>query len=753
VRRNVKSDQNELRKRPFLASEDPAAALGNNWTSIPYENDPDYIPNPLPAPLSGPGLELSPQEREVVRRLLYHWCRHSEPSLESLLGCLPKGLQLAEGQRKLLERLHPQILRGQLAELHSLWLLDYRNEAPTIEEFIQDDYYLGTSLHPTENKHGLWPGWQDWLKESANLDSFLHNLVITGAIGIGKSLIMVTLLLYRLCLCALLRDPYAFFGLARGSPIFFLLLSVSLSTVKDTLWPTALKLMAASPFFQEVCNFESNKRYANLTIPLVVNPGMEDEVRITFTGGSKAQHQIGRNTLVVGIDEANFRLEKNPQQYGYSLFTDVRTRLTSRFQRGGFMPGLTIVASSAADESSMTEQVIQQIEKDHDRRGQMIVRQAIYRVKPDLKLRPWNFKVAYGLPNVEPFILRGCYGHNGAVIAPSAECPAQLSASQDAVPEGAQTELVPGDYYDDFARCTWKALQQHSGISLGGTHRLFPSLVDIEKCLTESAQENVLNPARVPVFIISDEDSRTIRDELVPGTFVTKEQGRYQPSRHPHRKRFAHLDLATTGMAGLAICHLADPPATPGPQAAGCNSLSFRLTVEYDFILTITGGKTRPISFEKILNFIVWLRGTCGYQFGMVTADSYQSTFLLQTLQSRGFETQVQSVDRDKRAYLAWKTGFQEGRIRLYRQDQLLKEVAALIELDKKIEHPAEGTKDTADAAAGAFLNAISSQEFRDLGGFQGPPLIQGVSATATASVQDPFGFPINIPSRPIRVF
>ena len=95
------------------------------------------------------------------------------------------------------------------------------------------------------------------------------------------------------------------------------------------------------------------------------------------------------------------------------------------------------------------------------------------------------------------------------------------------------------------------------------------------------------------------------------------------------------------------------------------------------------------------MRFIYWLKELCGFRFGKITADSFQSEYLLQTLHAKGFNTELQSVDRDKRAYHAWQGGFQEGCIRLYPQVQLLKEAAELVELEAKIDHRPNGTKDT----------------------------------------------------------
>jgi hypothetical protein len=84
---------------------------------------------------------------------------------------------------------------------------------------------------------------------------------------------------------------------------------------------------------------------------------------------------------------------------------------------------------------------------------------------------------------------------------------------------------------------------------------------------------------------------------------------------------------------------------------------------------------------------------------------------MLQTLSARGIETRVRSVDRKKNDYLAWRSGFEAGGIRLCRQEQLLLECSRLLELDRKVDKPNGGGKNTTDAAAGAFANAISSPE------------------------------------------
>lgn len=728
---------------------------GNDISSysgqIPYGLDPDLRITPPTVQLTGPGQDLPPQEREIVRRLCLS--RLQFPSqLEAIERALPKGVALSVGQQQLFASLTQGTATDRERKLDALWSLDYRNPPPPIEQFIDDDFYLGSSLGRTANNEGLWPWWHEWLVQNANLSSFLHNLVISGAIGTGKTLVMMLLLLYRIALCASLRDPYAFYGLSRGSPLHFLVLSLSKDTVRSTAWRAALQLMERSPFFRELLGNDRGRPYAGLEMALRVNAGTHDEFVITFAGGSKQQHQIGRNVLCVGLDEGNFRLEQDPDMYAFELIEDLRARMVSRFRRtDAFMPGLSVVASSAAGESCFTEEQIREIESDDDTNGQAVVRPALYRIKPGLRLAPWSFRVAFGLPNMEPTILCGCFSAAGKAIAPSSDCPSEIARPHESVPVGARVEFVPGDYYDVFARSPRKCLQQLSGISLGGSNRLFPTLSDIERCVEISTMEGVPAPTSTTIISVSDENQRQIWDDLYHRAFVRSVRGdTFEPIRHPCRKRYVHLDLAISGLAGLAVCHLADP-VHQGPTAVEAQTT--RLVVEYDFILTLRGGRIRPLCYNKIIQFLLWLQDRCGYRFELITADSFQSEHLLQTLYARGIATQLQSVDRDKKAYLAWKAGFQENCIRLYRQPQLLKEAAALVETDHKIDHPPNGTKDTTDAAAGAFLNAISSEEVKLLALPKGPSAVVGISGVLKDTIDDPFGFLRPLPPRRTRVF
>jgi hypothetical protein len=280
--------------------------------SIPYKHDPDFKPQlhrPVPIPLGAPA---DSQEREMIRRLMNGDCLLSGATLTEIVARLPRGLEISPSGMQFLRSLSLKQWDAFARAKQDLSLMDYVQAPPSIGQFLSDPYYLGGSLVGVAGAPGLWPTWRDLLIRQFDLDSFIHNLVITGAIGVGKTLALVALILFRICVCLHLRDPFGYFELARTSVIVFLLLSISKDTLRATAWSRAIRLMASSPFFREKCGCDSDRSYASMEIPLCFLAPELSSFHVTLSGGSQRQHRIGRDVLVVGMDESNSRLEADP---------------------------------------------------------------------------------------------------------------------------------------------------------------------------------------------------------------------------------------------------------------------------------------------------------------------------------------------------------------------------------------------------------------------------------------------------------
>ncbi len=681
----------------------------------------------------------TPTGRELIQKALLRSQKHPEMS---------QGVQV-DSCRSLLNPNELALLELTLARNgtqgafvgDNLWRVDYRRRPPTMEEFITDAHYLGRMLHPN-GQCGIWPVWFRTLCDEFDRESLLHNVVLTGALGTGKTTVMVVVLLFRICHLLLLKRPAEMFEQGAGAALYFVIISVTREAAQQTAFSQAASLMAASPFFREATQILNANAPSGGDIELASAESNETNSSLHLISGSKAQHLIGRNIVGIGFDEGNYRLEKDQDATAFELYEVMRNRVLSRLKtREGYLPGITIIASSARDESSVTEQVRHEIEAAGKPREQRVFQKAIYEVKP-LPAHSVGtcFKVAYGLPHQEPALLCGTYDRDGKQVDSSLET-APVAPSPEA-----KIVLVPIIYREAFERNCRLALQDICGISCGGSGRLFPTMTDVDRCLEISKQEGVPRTSRQDEISISAEDSMNIWDFLDHNSFLTKRSGQVIPSRHPERKRYAHIDLATQSFAGIAIGHLVGQQSVDGLIRNGQPFSELRLVVEYDVILAITPGKTKAINFEKIQSFFVWLKVECGFNFGLITADQYQSTMPLQMLEAKGLPVGRLSIDKDKTAYRQWRAAFEEHRIRLALNQRLYREAAELIERDKKYDHPAKGTKDVTDAAAGVYMNAVNSEEAKNLHVTNEPGLHWEAANTLAP---DPYAPPITIPLKP----
>lgn len=765
-----------------------------------------------------------------------------------------------------------------------LWHVDYVRQPPTMNQFLDDDYYIGSIARPTPDNEssGVWPAWKKILTRDFNLDSTLHNVVISGSMGSGKCLgygelclmhdgttkavqgikpgdqLMgddstprnvlsiargrgqlyrispvkgepfvcnnyhilclksfvneeitevsvddfikwpaetqhqarlyrvrqhvkndnclktgftvipigegdyygfeidgnhrfllndftvthntfnsVIILLYRLAIATCLRNPQGFFGLAKGVRVVYNVLSITKMAVSQTAWADCRNFMAHSPYFTEMCGFNPEIEYTNSQIPLSKG--------LFLTSGSRGQHVIGTNLQAILLDEGNWRLEANPDEKAYELYNEVRTRISNRFRKSvGYLPAITLLASSAKDESSFTEKIIQEIEEAKEPSAQRVYRHSIYTIKRHtLTLGKRWFKVVYGLKNMEPYLLTGWYTEEGEKIA---------GLSHDEAPAGAQTELVPEMFYEEYRRRPKVALQSNSGISTGGAFRLFPSMVDFQRCTELAEKDGVANPVlgKSEFLSISTEDDRNIWDFLDHKVFLRRIASRIEPIRHPYALRYAHLDLATQTMAGLSVGHLVGNQLVEGLIKDGKPFSEYRLIFEYDFLLTVIAGTVKPISLEKIQNFIFWLRDRCNYVFGAVTADAWQSDMPLQMLESRGFKTGKLSLDREKIPYYAFRAAVEELRLRPYSNTHLFNELAELHDGDKKIDHTKLGSKDLSDSAAGCYYSAMTSDNLTSISAQSTNAITP--NSTLETNLQEPAPITINVPTHVRRV-
>lgn len=177
-----------------------------------------------------------------------------------------------------------------------------------------------------------------------------------------------------------------------------------------------------------------------------------------------------------------------------------------------------------------------------------------------------------------------------------------------------------------------------------------------------------------------------------------------------------HADLAIKGdRAGLAMSHVQSwtevQDSTLGEDGEVRHFNELRPVVKVDFAFgysaDLRSDPAREIQIRWVRLLVAELRKR-GFVISRVTFDQFQSSDSMQILEATGIPTQRVSVDRDETAWRTLRDLIYEGRISLPASALLEDELLGLKKLlNGKIDHPALGSKDVADAVAGSVLGAL----------------------------------------------
>lgn len=616
-----------------------------------------------------------------------------------------KGVKLTEdlspGEMELLSKILDELRKtGDSPLLNMLYEVDYIKRPPTIEEFLEEDYYLGavTRTDKDNDYEGMFPKWKESIKGIFQPDSIINQIILGGSIGTGKTYTGVVCTLFKLAHCLCLRNPLIYYGLARGTHITCSIFSITQAQVKRGAFQDMLNIMRLSPFFCEKSKVSiKDKAFSDRVIP------MHNELQIE--AGSKVHEAIGRNTLIALIDEINFRLEADATMSAYKLISAIDRRLKSRFKRGNKNPGLLTLISSANME---TDFLVKHIEQQRKVPTTAVFTFAQWEVLDGVKfqLKGPTFKVDVGDTIHPPRIM------------------------EDAEAETAGTRVinVPEEYRDQFETNLEDSIREIAGISTGSVMKFFGNV----KPLLDSLSDDLCNPFTLDEIPLSVGCGVQIRDFMILEKFFVQRGSQVFPKRHPASPRFIHIDMSTGAMDALAIVCI-HPTGTV--QINASHKVSQRReailkpSFEVDFVLRIIRSTNikEPIDIGEIRMFLYWLK-LQNLNIKLITADLYNmSVETLSIMKQLGIESEYLSIDRTKEPYKTLRQVFGERRVKTFIHDYLFLELVNLEDLDKKIDHPHEftqkweissrkvqpthGSKDCADALCGAVYSAEMSEE------------------------------------------
>lgn len=176
-----------------------------------------------------------------------------------------------------------------------------------------------------------------------------------------------------------------------------------------------------------------------------------------------------------------------------------------------------------------------------------------------------------------------------------------------------------------------------------------------------------------------------------------------------------HADLAVSGdRAGIAMSHVRtwNREADEERQQNDLPIVKVDFVTSYEADLTATLPGSTEITAREVQ--LRWFRQLvrelieAGFIIGLVTLDGWQSTDTIQILETWGIEAKVQSIDRTALPYQTLRDVLYDGRLEAYDDGVIVTELEGLTKLaNGKIDHPADGSKDEADALCGSVLGAL----------------------------------------------
>jgi hypothetical protein len=569
---------------------------------------------------------------------------------------------------------------------HDLVAGHYIDRVVSVEEFMLGKRYLG---HVGKD---LYPQWL------ADLKSLFRggyaSAIITGSLGCGKTVFCDMALAYMFYELCMLRDPQSTHGLMQGSEIVLVCFNRDKKLSRDVTFGGVKRKLEGSPFFKGLgIKFGTSE---------IVYP--KKDIRI-IAASVRSADALGRDVFGGIIDETDFLegsalkgsgglAKPGEKSFAELLYDSIMRRMVSRYDRAGVLPGKLLLSSSARHKQSFTNRLIGTSAND----STVFCRDyAIYDVKPASHFLPTRFWVLVGNERVRHKILSKAEYRNMGKRG--------RKALED---KGCKFLRVPENFRAVFESNIEDSIRDIAGVvtvTLSPFIQLRDRIYDsIDPTLSHPMPGETWRTNELP-YIDWARITKMYDRRVGPGRLVQE----LRPRRHPDAQRFVHIDLSfgAQDAAGICIVHLAGMVDVERLTGEGDPILEQAPLIEVDLMLRILPPVDGEINFASVRG-IVYDYMRHGFTFGFASLDGFQSGDSLQKFEGQGLKSGKISVDKNMEAYTYLKTAIYEGRLSFYKYPIVLGELEQLQRDDaaKKVIHVQGGTKDVADALAGASFAA-----------------------------------------------
>jgi hypothetical protein len=544
-----------------------------------------------------------------------------------------------------------------------------------IETFVRDKDFLGLGVRGLDEDGTLYPKVLDELKAINSGDYSL--VILAGGIGGAKTFTASISLVYQMYRLMMQPDPHASVGMDPNSPIIFAVQNKNTRLAIRNDYSLCRRLIERSPVFQREFphDHKTKSRLRFLKHPIELWPvGTPDSL-------------IGMNLHSVLIDEANFHdvtekskraVEGTTYDAARESFEGVIRRKLSRFEAN---TGMIFVASSRRYKGEFTSQLQDEYADD-----------------------PHCYLYDHTAWSINPEAYEG-KERFAVFIGDQTRSARVLGKDEETHPADRHLIIhVPVKFKRQFASNCTRSLQDLAGVAI---ERIGSYFTDRKALHDAGSLRNVLmnSPEVVQDAML-----------LFPGLVTLDE---------PDSPRAVHADLSLSGdKTGLCIAHLR------GYDDEG------RPLIDVDGLARVAPPRHGQISIDSIFRLVATWKAH-GVPIQWFSADGFQSADLLQRISRLGIRAGKLSVDMTSptdpcAAYESLRLAVIEQRVRFPADDTVVAELLQL-ELDQKkqrIDHPPTGSKDTADALAGAVYQLSRLPAWQLVGTVP--------NATYAAAIQNP---------------
>jgi len=501
--------------------------------------------------------------------------------------------------------------------------------------------------------------------------------MFTGAIGIGKTTFASIAIPYMVHWVECLKDPQAYFNLLPGSRIAFMLMSTSDSQAKEVLFGDIKARINISPWFKAHCQSDPNfKNQIRFPKDIWVLPGNSAET--TFEG---------YNILGGILDEGDSHKVTDRKDFAEAGYDTIHARISSRFidEETGDHRGLLIAIGQMKKSSGFMARKAKELEKDP---GAVVGKMTIW------ESLGWDKFLDAGGERRSFF-----YDTKRKKIIPKGVMK---------LVDNSNLIEVPTAYLTDFENKPEKALRDLAGIP-PASEDTFISLTDrIDECVErwEERYPDLGSPV---------------------GTHPAHPEFAQWLIGHDSLRRALHIDMAVSAEGdalGLAMGHVRELVEVED---------ELKPYIVFDFLLRIKASPGTEIIIGDVRRMIYELKDDRKFRIKKVTMDGFQSTDTRQQLNKRRIASEYLSVDKQLLPYHDLREAIYERRLEFPPYMTYLnlgdaetveiakKELYELSEAGNKVDHPAGGSKDVADAMAGVVYTLMGDRSYRRVGARSAP--------------------------------